>query len=342
MRSIFAQTYQPGLLLVIDDGSSDDSPAIADRVLAACPFPSELVVRGRRGLSATLNEGLDRISGDILAYVGSDDLWHPERLHYGVETLQAHPQAVAAFGPCYLIDESDLILNIGTFATMEGHRRPPWAKRVRAPSVSLRTLLSFRTVPLSPSVTYRQAAVERFRWNEASPMEDYEMYLLLASVGEYAYVEQPLGAWRLHALGTSRKLESMLDEALATQRRIAQRLGLSPGDLAACEAGVRYAYGEQFLRSGQWRKGVALTVANVHGAPHSATALAERVARIAATAVTASARRGSHGSWPAQRTAPRTALAWGRFPMNVKDKPEVARGMDQAETGRESTGEPGN
>src|SRR5262245_46675785 len=80
LRSIFSQTVRPGKLLVIDDGSSDDSPKFIATVLKDCPFDAELIARENRGLCRTLNEGLEASSGDYFAYIGSDDLWSPEFL----------------------------------------------------------------------------------------------------------------------------------------------------------------------------------------------------------------------------------------------------------------------
>jgi len=80
LRSIVKQTLAPATLMVIDDGSSDGSPAVIERVLTECPFPCELLVRDNRGLCATLNEGFERSAGNYFAYLGSDDLWLPNFL----------------------------------------------------------------------------------------------------------------------------------------------------------------------------------------------------------------------------------------------------------------------
>ncbi len=57
LRSIFRQTLPPAKLLVIDDGSGDDSVKIIERMLADCPFPAQLIARENLGLCRTLNEG---------------------------------------------------------------------------------------------------------------------------------------------------------------------------------------------------------------------------------------------------------------------------------------------
>src|SRR6266436_5228600 len=98
LRSIIKQTLRPAQLLVIDDGSSDNSPAVIERVLSDCPFSCELVARGNRGLCATLNEGFEQTSGDYFAYLGSDDLWLPDFLDARVRLLETRPNALLAYG----------------------------------------------------------------------------------------------------------------------------------------------------------------------------------------------------------------------------------------------------
>ena len=89
LRSIMKQTLRPAELIVIDDGSSDDSPAIIERVLNDCPFPCEFAARDNRGLCATLNEGFERTRGEYFAYLGSDDLWLPDFLKARVRLLES-------------------------------------------------------------------------------------------------------------------------------------------------------------------------------------------------------------------------------------------------------------
>src|SRR5688572_13525508 len=98
LQSIFDQSEKPDRLLVIDDGSRDGSPQRIERALARCPFPCELIARANKGLCATLNEGLARTAGDLFAYLGSDDLWHPGRLEFGARALDGQHDAVLSYG----------------------------------------------------------------------------------------------------------------------------------------------------------------------------------------------------------------------------------------------------
>src|SRR2546423_3753538 len=106
LRSVMAQTLPPTKLLVIDDGSIDDSPKTAERVLKDCPFTCDLVVRPNRGLAATLNEGLRRSAEShaaYFAYLGSDDVWLPTFLESRVATLGSRPAVVVAYGNAFSI-----------------------------------------------------------------------------------------------------------------------------------------------------------------------------------------------------------------------------------------------
>src|SRR6266446_7897434 len=170
LRSIMKQTYRPSELIVIDDGSSDDSPAIIDRVLNECSFPCELITRENRGLCATLNEGFARTCGDYFAYLGSDDLWLPDFLRARVDLLDSKPDSVLAYGHAYFIDEQNRIID----STAD------WARYADG---NVSEMLLQTTAPMSPTVMYRREALEQHRWNEESKLEDYDLYLRLSVWG---------------------------------------------------------------------------------------------------------------------------------------------------------------
>jgi len=111
LKSIFRQTLPSFELLVIDDGSQDESVALIDRILKDCPFPCEFIARRNLGLCKTLNEGFAKTSGDYFCYLGSDDVWFPAFLASRVALLEAKPNAPLAYGPVFVIDEKDRITN---------------------------------------------------------------------------------------------------------------------------------------------------------------------------------------------------------------------------------------
>jgi glycosyltransferase involved in cell wall biosynthesis len=90
VRSVMAQTYKEWVLLVIDDGSTDDTLQICERLAAEDPRIIPVAV-SHRGLCAVLNLGLRVSRGQLIARMDADDLSYPTRFSKQVEFLAAHP-----------------------------------------------------------------------------------------------------------------------------------------------------------------------------------------------------------------------------------------------------------
>ncbi len=266
LRSIIKQTPAPSELIVIDDGSTDDSPKTIEAVLKDCPFPSELIVRENRGLSATLNQALALTSGKYFAYLSSDDVWLEGFLAARVETLQNRPAAVLAYGHGYLIDGQNHVVD----CTAE------WASYLDG---NVRSMLLKTIAPMSPTVLYLREAVARHGWNEAACLEDFELYLKLSNDGDFAFDPQVLSAWRWHEANASRNQVMMLEEHLDALRRQRGNLGLSDVELQKLQNQIRLSRAEDFLRIGEKKKAIELITANL-GAVRSPLQLARLGARM--------------------------------------------------------------
>src|SRR6267143_3420783 len=253
LRSIMKQTMRPAELVVIDDGSSDESPRVIDRVLSDCRFPCELIARENRGLCATLNEGFEQTRGDYFAYLGSDDLWLPDFLKARINLLESRPDAVLAYGHAYFIDEQNAIID----STAD------WARYADGDA---REMLLETTAPMSPTVLYRRKALEHERWNDKSELEDYDLYLRLSAKGEFAFDPRILSAWRRHGSNVSWDQALMLEEQLRAQRQSALRFGLTNEQIQALQRTTRFNRAEDFLRVGQKSPALGLMLHNWRGA----------------------------------------------------------------------------
>jgi alpha-1,3-rhamnosyltransferase len=267
LRSIINGTHAPLELIVIDDGSQDASIEIIERVLQSCPFPCELITRTRKGLCATLNEGLAHARGKYFAYLGSDDVWLPRFLAERVALLDSRPRAVLAYGHVYVIDEADRVIE----CTLD------WARYADGDA---REMLLQRIAPASPSVVYRRDALLACQgWNEAAQLEDYDLYLRLSAAGDFAFDSQILAAWRRHTSNTSHDLALMMRESLASQRQLAPLLNIGADELAAMHAALRWRYAEDFMRRGSKAEAVKLMSRNLRGAS-SLAAIARMLLRL--------------------------------------------------------------
>ncbi len=251
LRSIFVQTHAPSELIVIDDGSTDDSVKIIEKTLEDCPFPCELVVRPNKGLVPTINEGLEMARGEFFAIIASDDLWLPGFLERRVSQLQHRPNAVLAYGHCYNIDENDKIFG----ATSD------WADYEDG---NVRDMLIKKYPPLAVTVLYRKAALEIQKWNPEVFVEDYELFLRLCTLGEFAFDPEKLSGYRIHSTNISRQTESIVKGKIQAFQLNAKILGLSSQELLEVVAKVNWGSADFLLNSKQRFKAIKLTLQNSH------------------------------------------------------------------------------
>ena len=86
LESVFAQTYREFEVIVVDDGSTDESGVIAQG------FPDvRYLQQTNQGVAAARNHGLEAARGEFFAFLDQDDLWTPDKLKLQVEYLLSHP-----------------------------------------------------------------------------------------------------------------------------------------------------------------------------------------------------------------------------------------------------------
>lgn len=86
LESVFAQTYRTFEVIVVDDGSIDDSGAIAQSFTDVRYF-----LQSNQGVAAARNNGIEAARGEFFAFLDQDDLWTPDKLKLQVEYLLNHP-----------------------------------------------------------------------------------------------------------------------------------------------------------------------------------------------------------------------------------------------------------
>jgi glycosyltransferase involved in cell wall biosynthesis len=110
LHSISQQAYGTLEIIVVDDGSTDDTAAIARRHSLDDPR-FRVISRPNGGVAAARNEGIRASKGEFVAFIDADDLWHPTKIAKQLETLlSGGPEMALVYSPFRLIDSDGKVL----------------------------------------------------------------------------------------------------------------------------------------------------------------------------------------------------------------------------------------
>ena len=88
IESVLNQTFSDWELIVVDDGSSDSTPAIIERYRLRFPERVKPISQANSGVAAARNTGIKASTGELVAFIDSDDLWHSRKLERQVQSLR--------------------------------------------------------------------------------------------------------------------------------------------------------------------------------------------------------------------------------------------------------------
>lgn len=209
IESALDQTYPHVEIIVVDDGSTDNTSEIATR------YPGVRCVRQEnRGLAGARNTGLRRSNGEYLVFLDSDDRVLPDAIQIGLETLAARPECAFVSGEIRVIAQDGGVL---------WERQPQPAERD-----SYAALLRWNYIATPAVVLFRRAVFETLGVfdTRVDACADYEIYLRIARTYPVCSHDRAMIDYRLHGGNMSRNPELMLEtwlKVLRAQRRYVRR-----------------------------------------------------------------------------------------------------------------------
>lgn len=260
LRSIVWQTLREWELVLVDDGSSDQSLAVARSAAARDPR-IRVLPRGHEGLVASLQAGLAECRGELVARMDADDIAHPDRLARQVLFLETHPD-VAVVGSRVRIFPTRT-------RTAGMARYESWLNSLLEPEAMERELL-VESPLVHPSVVFRRVAIQAVGgYRDSRGPEDYDLWLRLYEAGaRFGKVPEVLLFWRDAPLrvtrtdprcGRERFRELKLDFLLRTRLAGSQPFilwGAGPnGKALARELAARSRPARAFIDSHPARRG---------------------------------------------------------------------------------------
>ena len=175
LQSVFAQSFPAAEVIVVDDGSSDDT-----RRLVHSQFrDARYIYQQNSGVSSARNTGIQAASGDWIALLDSDDCWLPDKLQQQCEHLRARPE--------YKICHSDEIW------IRNGRRVNPMKKHAKYGGNIFRQCLPLCAISPSAVMIHRQLFNEVGLFDERLPAcEDYDLWLRICALHPVLYIDKPL------------------------------------------------------------------------------------------------------------------------------------------------------
>ena len=196
LESVFAQTYTDYELIIVDDGSSDNSLAVAKQCITdrcavdrctverhdGCrsALPVEIIEQANSGVSAARNSGVVASSGDYIAFLDADDWWEPTYLERMAQLIEDYPEAglYACNYVYYKPGKTHVALNIPTGyinypkAYYEGGAMPVWTGATIIPRAVFEEMGGFR--------------------NHLWMAEDFDLWIRIALAYKVFFWDEPL------------------------------------------------------------------------------------------------------------------------------------------------------
>lgn len=189
--SILAQDYPNLEYLVLDDGSSDNTAQVMQPYLEKYPDIVRFHRHENMGEARTVNRGWDLATGDYLMVVSSDDPQaNPMLIRRMVETLEAYPDAVAAFPDWHVIDENSRPVQDYRLGDWDLHYMVHNIHCFIGPGALINRKKLFGRIPYLRNPQFRYVS-------------DYECWLRIGLHGPFKHVPEFLAAWRRHEGATT-------------------------------------------------------------------------------------------------------------------------------------------
>lgn len=205
LTSLLAQTYADFEIIVVDDGSKDQTLATIQKFNDT---RIKIVRQTNHGLAGARNSGIAAASGEYIGFCDSDDLWVPTKLAKHVAHLEANPTVGLSFSASALIDGKGKFLGIS---------QTPKLTEISAKDVLLRNPIGNGSSPV-----FRRAALQDIAWRSAHEKtrdwwfdenfrqtEDVECWMrfILTTCWEIEGLAEDLTLYRVNSTGLSASIE---------------------------------------------------------------------------------------------------------------------------------------
>ncbi|MFQ5674616.1 MAG: glycosyltransferase family 2 protein [bacterium] len=204
VESVLHQTSRPFEVIVVDDGSTDNTKEILTRFDDRIRY----IFRENGGPALARNTGLRNASGNCIAFIDSDDIWQPDKLEKQLAYLKAQPEVALVYTDLYLLSVNGLKDSV--------HFQPFYGSEFFS-------LLKKNFIATSTVLVKRKCFEEIGLFDERPEVEaneDYEMWLRIARHFKIGCIKEKLVQHRLRNSGHSRDLDRQVKSGVFVKRRV--------------------------------------------------------------------------------------------------------------------------
>ena len=215
IESVVAQTFDDWRILLIDDGSTDNTAEVVAPYLKQLGEKLQYIYQPNAGLPAARNAAIRNSSAELLALLDADDLWLPCRLAESVKCFDGRPRVGLAYGLISRIDVDGKVLDTfgGNLTHAEGQIAPYiYTREVQLPC---------------PTMTFRRSCVDEVGLFDETmrATEDRDMWLRIALRHDVALAPKVIALYRM----SQGSMSADLDRMEAAQTRFVEKHYGAPG-----------------------------------------------------------------------------------------------------------------
>jgi glycosyltransferase involved in cell wall biosynthesis len=241
--SILAQTTKDFEIIIVDDGSTDNTREVLEPYLARPNI--RYIYQENQKQAAARNNGILHSKSEYVGFLDSDDFWYPEKLELQIKTLEEHPEVGMVFSNQMMFNDD----------SEEGWvRYPPGVLKsgdIFKDLLKRKFYCSLQTVLVRRSVFDDVGLTDESLKNS---LEDWDLTLRIAKKYKVIGIEKPLVRRRIHEETSVKYLEFRINNHRTILEKHLKEPSLAPSFVNWIWRKAYYSWGHDYLVSGLYRK----------------------------------------------------------------------------------------